>query len=346
MSTMTKKNTFNIEDRFFPCYLNMGTVREAVSFGWKDFYSKDFSTPNPEIEDELVGHLKTNSQLVEMFDDDKLREIASIYLKYAEFIQSLHVWAGNLFSALDSGNGIDIDKAVEYSSKWEDTLFEVYEKYRISQSMFDRILYDMILTDLLWNTRFDPRDPRIQDINKKRISIIRDKDHLDMEDMNQQASLEESVTNIFGKVKSTINKYKIDIDDEGNILIKRNFRADLFKYYKNALRLMRMYKSQDKVDELKAELAKIFFINEIIEAKYLHNDRLTKEEKNEYKKYMDLRANILSSFKQYMDYVLVKEVEFDFNTYYENSPYAKALTLDRERLKGIRNLIKILITGK
>jgi hypothetical protein len=44
-----------------------------------------------------------------------------------------------------------------------------------------------------------------------------------------------------------------------------------------------------------------------------------------------------------MGYVLNNDKEFNFNDYYENSPYSKVFSITREQVRGVKKLIRVFI---
>jgi hypothetical protein len=323
--------------RFYPCYLDMDKIKATTAFGWRGIYQ---SRADIERTDGLYKYLLTVQSLTDVFSPDKLNELATFFMQNAGIIRSIQEFATYYLSPTPvTRPNLPNDGYNEqhYFELWENKVLEIYERYLMSKSLYDRVCYDQFLNDLLWNSMFDPRDPRIVDMNLKRISDLKN---------STKVMAEAGIGNVFDrlKVKFDPRKYKFDIGQDGSILITKNYQADLFRYFANSNRLMKMYKRQMKLDELKSELAKVFFINELIESKYIYNQLLNDEEKRDFKKFSDLRANILSTFKTYLEFILSEEDGFDFMQYYEASPYAKVLEVKREQIKGIRNLLSMLLT--
>jgi len=391
------KNIIN----FFPCYTNIDKVKPLVAFGWNAIFNTNLGALDKE---NFSKYLMSKKELTDLFTEDKIRDLVGEYFKYAGFIKYFHMWAEWYLNPINKPKPALIGDDQYFIEEWNKNIFMIYEMYRISQSIFKRILYDQILTDLLWNSKFDPRNPTLQHINSKKVeeiisynnniknilieathvsqnvieqiethvtrewicpyckSIIGEKGlfykdgqwyhrpcidsgSIILPDRTKSGSLQESTQTIMLEASIFNKKYNINIDEDGNILIKKNFEADLQRYYTNTLRLMKLYKNREKIEELKAELAKLFFINELIEVKYIYNKDLTNKEKEEYKSYQDLRANILSSFKLYLNYILSIENNFNFNEYYENSKYNEVVNIKHEQIRGLRKLLKTLLIG-
>jgi len=317
----------NIIDSFFPCYIDITNIKPLIAFGWTRIFDTNLGALDKE---DFFTHLMKNKELTDLFSEDKIRDLASEYFKYARLIKNFHIWYP-LYITKQSNSGPNTAYADDkiMVDNWNDNVFKLYEMYRISNSVFHRLLYDQILSDLLWNSKLDPRNPILQDINSKKVK-------------EYQKNASDKIFNE-SSILQTIKKYTMNIDKEGNILIKRKFEEDLLKHYTYSIKLMKLYKDRGDIEDLKVQLAKIFFINELIEVKYIYNKTMTDNEKKDYKKYSDIRANVLSSFKLYLNYILSIESDFDFNMYYENSKYSSAITIKHEQIRGIKKLFKTLI---
>jgi len=361
-TTTRSEDQQSTNPKFYPCYLNVNRVRSTTAFGWNGLYGVRAKV---EAEDELVTHLRSLSWITDKFDDYKIQELARFYLNHAMVIRELQRFAYAYIL-----NFMSISKTIEQERNpydndelidtWERKLLEWYERYRTAESLIEKICYEQMLSDILWNPAFDPRDPRIVDFNLKQLekfklkvtNMVQEWDDDVITESFQQVDipdfpieLSESIKEGIKRIKAKLSpkRYTFDVDEEGTILIKKNYQADLIRYYKGANRLMKLYKRQMKLDELKAELAKIYFINELIETKYIFNQHMTEEERSKYKQYADLRANVLSTFKMNLEFVLQNEDNFNFMHYYENSPYASVLKVSRTQVSGVKKVLKALI---
>ena len=91
---------------------------------------------------------------------------------------------------------------------------------------------------------------------------------------------------------------------------------------------------------IKHELARLFYINSIIEKKL----KKKKQQDPEYKELTDLRARVINDFTKYFKIIKTNDKEFDFNKYIKNSEYYnKTITVDNSTLKFTGNYIKAIL---
>ena len=128
----------------------------------------------------------------------------------------------------------------------------------------------------------------------------------------------------------------ITVSDDGKVTIK--LMKSLEQEYQEAHKLLTTY-SEDNLEGIKAELARLFYLNGIIEKKI---KKMKKDDPN-YKELINLRARILNDFKKYLKVVLNKEPDFNFQEYYQKSEYGDKIEIDKDLLKYLGDLIaKIL----
>jgi hypothetical protein len=327
------KNIGGKVDPFYPCYIDIDGHSSTLAFGWVN----NFDTSNgPLVKADFIKYLLEKTELKELFHDSKINDFGTDYFKYYIFIKKLNLFAKwYIYDKRAEHYPTYVQEPFDQMiSLWLGYVLEFYERYRTAQSIYEQVLYDQLLNDLLWNSKIDPHNPQIIDYNLKAISDA---------NINKVEYINE--VNIFKKGKEIGNKYKVDIDEDGNVLIKKNFKADIQQYFNNSLKFIKTYHSSDNIEGVKKELAKMFFINELIEIKYIYNDKITDEEKVDYRKYVNLRASVLSTFKTYLKYVMTKESDFDFDSYYEDSKYAQVAKIKRSQIRGVRKLLKTIIGG-
>lgn len=123
----------------------------------------------------------------------------------------------------------------------------------------------------------------------------------------------------------------------GNLYI--DMPRDLEIEYQEAHKLLTAY-TEDNLEGIKHQLAKLFYINSIIEHKIKKMDR----DNDEYKKLIDLRARVLNDFKKYIAIVQKYDKNFDFEQYMRNSEYYnKTIVVDKHTMKYTGNTIKEII---
>lgn len=114
---------------------------------------------------------------------------------------------------------------------------------------------------------------------------------------------------------------------------------DLEIEYQESHKLLTAY-TEDNLEGIKHELARLFYINSIIERKI---KKMNKDD-DEYKRLIDLRARVLNDYKKYISIILKVEKDFDFETYMKNSEYYnKTIVVDKHTMKYTGSTIKELI---
>ena len=125
-------------------------------------------------------------------------------------------------------------------------------------------------------------------------------------------------------------KLPIKINSNGDITIKQY--KTLEEEYQESHKILKGY-GKTNIEGIKGELAKLFYINTILERKI----KFMKKENEVYKKTINLRARILNDFKKYFKIVSQQDSTFDFGKYYENSEYG-SYTIDGKVLKNVGQL--------
>lgn len=119
----------------------------------------------------------------------------------------------------------------------------------------------------------------------------------------------------------------IRFNQKGDLYI--DLPRNLEKEYQESHRLIRSY-GTDNIDGIKHELARLFYINSILEDKI----RKVKDGDTRYKEYRDLRARVLNDYMYGFKIVADREPNFNFHTYYKNTEYyRKTLKIDRNTMK-------------
>lgn len=132
--------------------------------------------------------------------------------------------------------------------------------------------------------------------------------------------------------------------------IRFNKKGDLYidlpkkleEEYQEAHRLLMSYNT-DNLEGIKHQLARLFYLNAVLESRIRKSDSDNKQ----YKGYVDLRARVLNDFKKYIKIVNDQEKNFDFESYFKNTEYYnKTIKIDTYTLKHtgelIHNFIKSL----
>lgn len=129
-------------------------------------------------------------------------------------------------------------------------------------------------------------------------------------------------------------KTPIRFNNSGDLLIDlpKNLQAE----YEESHKLLYMY-DQTNINGMKHELARLFYLNSIIEKKL----KKVKKEDKEYKELIDLRARILNDYTTFFKIVVNIEPNFDFMNYLKSTEYYnKSVKIDGSTLKYSGSYIK------
>lgn len=126
-----------------------------------------------------------------------------------------------------------------------------------------------------------------------------------------------------GKYDSIINEFlyptvveavfPVNVSRDGDVLITKKI-IDFDAEYSSSHKLLLQYAKNNNLEGMKYELARLYYMNYILEKRLYHNKYLHNKEKN-----IKTRARVLNDFKKYLDFVLSKEHNFNFGEYYQQS---------------------------
>lgn len=129
----------------------------------------------------------------------------------------------------------------------------------------------------------------------------------------------------------------IRFSKSGNLFIDKPI--DLEQEYQEAHRLLMSY-NENNIEGIKHQLARLFYINSIIEKKI----RKMKKGDEEYKTLIDLRARVINDFTTYMEVVQKVDSNFDFESYLKNSEYYnKTVMVDKHTMRYSGKIIKDML---
>ena len=109
-------------------------------------------------------------------------------------------------------------------------------------------------------------------------------------------------------------KFPIQFNKVGDLEISTS--KSLEEEYQEAHKLLEGY-NKSNIDGIKHELARLFYINSLIEKKIKN----MKKNDPEYHNYIKLRSRVLNDFKKYFKVITNKDDKFDFNTYFQSTEY-------------------------
>jgi hypothetical protein len=134
--------------------------------------------------------------------------------------------------------------------------------------------------------------------------------------------------------------FPLQFDKEGNLFIKNIKKRDYEAEYAKSHKLLKKYEETDNIEGIKYELAKLWMMNSVIEAK-IHSDNekdLSKEHK--------ARAKILNDFNHYLQFVLIEEPDFNFESYYNESPFSDEMVkINKHTLIWSGRILRSLLSG-
>ena len=143
---------------------------------------------------------------------------------------------------------------------------------------------------------------------------------------------------IYDFIVSEARKANIEIKNNGDVLLTNPF-IDFDTEYMSSHKLLIQYEKANNFEGMKYELARLYYMNYILEKKLYHNKFLNNKEKN-----MKTRARVLNDFNKYIKIVLQYEPDFNFGKYYENSQfYPHTVEIKKSTLLGIKDVLKYIL---
>lgn len=188
--------------------------------------------------------------------------------------------------------------------------------------------------------KLNVKEPRII-INKIRENVF---ESLMIESENKNIeSLLKDLRNYISIKPSIISiseaKTPIGFNNKGGLYLQ--LPKDLQSEYNESHKLLSMY-NETNLPGIKHELARLFYLNSIIEKKLKKINKSKNPE--EYKELIDLRARILNDYTTYFKLVKTVEKDFDFMEYMKTSDYYnKNIVVDDSTLKYSGSYIKKII---
>ena len=133
-------------------------------------------------------------------------------------------------------------------------------------------------------------------------------------------------------------KIPIEIKDNGDVLLT-NPILDFDAEYMNSHKLLMQYDKVKNIESMKYELARLYYMNYILEKKLYSNNFLNNKTKN-----MKTRARVLNDFNKYIKIVLKEDPSFNFASYYEQSPfYANTIEVKGSTIHKLKDLISYIL---
>lgn len=139
-------------------------------------------------------------------------------------------------------------------------------------------------------------------------------------------------------VVSEARQIPIQFDDDGDMLLNNPF-VNFDNEYSASHKLLLQYEKSKNLEGMKYELARLYYMNYILEKKIYNRKFLKNKDSN-----IKTRARILNDFNKYLKVVLAKESDFNFSKYYEESPfYANTFEVKKGTLNKIKDVISYIL---
>lgn len=134
-----------------------------------------------------------------------------------------------------------------------------------------------------------------------------------------------------------------ELTSAGDLIISKRDKLNVAEEHALSKRMYPFYKKSNNIDAMKFEAAKLYYMNSVLTFKIegMNGKRMTSQKEE----LITLRSKVMNEFALYTRYIQSKEPNFNFATYYRNSPFCTAeIKLTKNTLKGIASTIKSLIS--
>lgn len=182
-------------------------------------------------------------------------------------------------------------------------------------------------------------DGVVKDFNPNKTSKFIDRMSRKAKPINESGILYEYCINQYlYPVVSEARQFPIQFNKDGDAILT-NPIIDFDAEYSASHKLLLQYEKSNNIDGMKYELARLYYLNYLLEKKLYSNKYLNNKKKN-----IKTRARILNDFNKYMKQVLDKEKDFNFSKYYEDSPfYANTVEVKSHTMKHFKKIIDYIL---
>lgn len=133
----------------------------------------------------------------------------------------------------------------------------------------------------------------------------------------------------------------VQIDKHGDVIIRSMKPTDFSAEFSKSHKLLMEYDKHNNTEGMKVELAKLWAYLLRIEELLYGNRSLSPSRRKEL---FSVRAMIIGDFKKYMEVVQRSEKDFDFSTYFDNSPYSNSsYKIHGSTVQGVLKLMKEIL---
>ena len=177
-------------------------------------------------------------------------------------------------------------------------------------------------------------DGKVKDFNHAKVSKLLKRLAISAKGIKSESSF-------FGIINIYITEarqFPIEVRSNGDVLLT-NPMPDFDAEYMASHKLLMQYDKAGNIEPIKYELARLYYMNYILEKKLYHNKFLINKEKN-----MKTRARVLNDFNKYIKVVLKSQPEFNFAEYYEDSQfYPHTIEVKGSTIDSIKSVFKYIL---
>lgn len=176
-------------------------------------------------------------------------------------------------------------------------------------------------------------DGKVKDFDSKKAKKLLDKLSRTAKTVN-----ENTINNYIAPVVVEARKANIEVKNNGDVLLTNPF-VDFDAEYMASHKLLMQYYKSNNIEAMKYELARLYYMNYILEKKLYHNKFLMNKEKN-----MKTRARVLNDFNKYIKVVLATQPNFNFGEYYEHSSfYPHTVEVTGSTVNAVKDVFKYIL---
>ncbi|MCM1531946.1 MAG: GNAT family N-acetyltransferase [Ruminococcus flavefaciens] len=142
-----------------------------------------------------------------------------------------------------------------------------------------------------------------------------------------------------------LKSFKVRFDSNGDIRITRREYDQLDGHFRASLKLIRACEDAGNVAGVKEELYKIHYMIELINQYYLkpYAKNYRPNTKDVRKDMLDLRSVMMNAFKQYLEWVTLKEPNYNFQKGYQVSTYGSEIRIPQKVITHVGKTITTLL---
>lgn len=136
----------------------------------------------------------------------------------------------------------------------------------------------------------------------------------------------------FDDFKRMLTSFKIRFKPDGSVVISRREYNNLNQHFKNSHKMIQAYQKAGNAEGMKSELARIYYMSEIISKYYLHN---TSADKDVVKDMADLRSVMINVIHYTVKEITKLEPDFNFQEYYASTKYSSDIEIPKTAVQAI-----------